>query len=57
MKDLKVRIPAQRREEGEIRENIKTKKQKRTEWKAREEREEEKKERKISEVLDCYTSK
>jgi len=26
MKDLKVRIPAHRREEGEIRENIKTKK-------------------------------
>lgn len=57
MKDLKVRIPAHRRELGEIRENIKTKKQKRTERKAPEEREEEKKERKISEVLDCYTSK
>ena len=28
MKDLKVRIPAQRREEGEIRENIKNKKTK-----------------------------
>jgi len=43
MKDLKVRIPAHRREEGEIRENIKTKKQKRTERKAPEGREEEKK--------------